>query len=770
MRATRPTRTEGRRRAEALRSPRISGPLPGENIYHDNLHTKGGPHGYAGIALPLQFPCLVGKLTEDQFAIANCPSAANVAARTVAKNIGVPARRAAPGVPLVAGVIVISGRKGLVHLLTQQRGAIPPRTRRLPLLSSRSDPQLCLRCSRCPRDFTRSLIRGRRVGRPRSWATSILAIPNFRTHVGQSHSLVHPVHLAVEDVLHLGHLGSLGVDCGREVYVAAMLAKGKTLYKDIWYLYFPAAPYFNSLLYRLFGTRLEVTYIAGSLAALGSAVFLYLSGMRLGSRMAGWVTAVVVLLQAFDRWIFNFPFPYSYASVYGCFIACFFLWLLLLACESTNTGPMLGLGLTAAISLLLKLEFGFACYAALGLFVLQRAASQRSWSRLLKDLGAVLPGVAICGAVLLWMISLGGVNFLLQENMMSWPTSYFMRTYGQFWLAHTGLGLNTQAFVDAGRRAGAFAAGLFTIYAIFFWNARGSRRFFLAGGLVVAMVFLSLRIPYLDLDTALRCFFFPRDIVLYVSLAALPASFLFWRRGRSPRLAAFALLFAFAGLLAFRILLKNQPSEYPVYYNGPAVLSFLLLMFLGIGHVTSSARSRFWSELILSAACLFTVGYHTFQFMTVSKSALSLVRTERGNIWLRKADAENYSAAIDFMTANNNNAQTVLMLPEDPGVYFLSGTASPNRLFEFVPGILAPGSMTDKLLRELAANPPRYLLWSNRLFPEYGAMQFGKDFDRPLGDFLKAHYHRIGLLPPHSGSYMDWHASLWERNPDGAMP
>src|ERR1700747_3107722 len=108
--------------------------------------------------------------------------------------------------------------------------------------------------------------------------------------------------------------GSPTIDCGREVYVPAMLAKGRTLYKDIYYLYFPAAPYFNSFLFRLFGTHLEVTYISGSLAALGSAVFLYLSGTRLGSRLAGWVTAIVVLLQAFEQGIFNFAFPYSFGS------------------------------------------------------------------------------------------------------------------------------------------------------------------------------------------------------------------------------------------------------------------------------------------------------------------------------------------------------------------------------------------------------------------------------------------------------------------------
>jgi hypothetical protein len=86
--------------------------------------------------------------------------------------------------------------------------------------------------------------------------------------------------------------GNLTIDSGREMYVPAVLAKEKTLYRDVWYLYGPAAPYFNSLLFRCFGTRLEVPYWAGSLAALGSAVLLFLTGMRLSSPLAGWTAMI----------------------------------------------------------------------------------------------------------------------------------------------------------------------------------------------------------------------------------------------------------------------------------------------------------------------------------------------------------------------------------------------------------------------------------------------------------------------------------------------
>src|SRR5271169_1416873 len=71
-----------------------------------------------------------------------------------------------------------------------------------------------------------------------------------------------------------GAWGNLTIDSGHEMYVPAMLAKGKQLYRDLWFPFGPGAPYFTSFLFRVFGARLNVLYWAGSFSALGSAIFL----------------------------------------------------------------------------------------------------------------------------------------------------------------------------------------------------------------------------------------------------------------------------------------------------------------------------------------------------------------------------------------------------------------------------------------------------------------------------------------------------------------
>ena len=125
-----------------------------------------------------------------------------------------------------------------------------------------------------------------------------------------------------------GAWGNLTIDSGHEMYVPAMLAEGKQLYRDVWFTYGPAAPYFTSYLFRLFGAQLNVLYWAGSLSALGSAIFLYPHR-----------NAVVLLAGGLDCWCrgsdrgfsaFHFLFSsavFMSAAVYGCFIGCLFLWL-----------------------------------------------------------------------------------------------------------------------------------------------------------------------------------------------------------------------------------------------------------------------------------------------------------------------------------------------------------------------------------------------------------------------------------------------------------
>jgi hypothetical protein len=419
--------------------------------------------------------------------------------------------------------------------------------------------------------------------------------------------------------------------------------------------------------------------------------------------------------------------------------------------------------------MLLKMEYGFACYSILALLLFIRAVTQKSWMRLAKDLALVLPGVAVCGAVAAWMISIGGLNFLLQENLASWPTSYFMRHYGKLWLINTGFDFSRDSMSDAAMHTLVFGCWLLALYAIFFWKKRGGRPLMCGIVLLLTVVFLFARMDDLDSSDIIRILFFPPDLVFYVAIAAALAGYLFLRNPYSTRKLALALLFSFSALLAFRIILRTLPVDYPIYYSGPALFSLLLLLSLAVWRFAATSLGSIRAEAGISAACLFAVGFCVFPLGLPKESREALV-TPYGMVRASPATVHNYAAALAFMRDENFRGEVVLCLPEDTSLYFFTGVEAPLRVYTFTPGIVAPGPMTDKIIRALEERPPQYLLWSNRVFPEYEAMIFGKDFDRPLGDYFRTHYHRLGLLSPHEGNAANWQVAIWERNTDDPKP
>lgn len=556
--------------------------------------------------------------------------------------------------------------------------------------------------------------------------------------------------------------GNLTIDSGHEMYLPALLAEGKMLYRDVWFNFGPAGPYFNSYLFRLFGVNLSVLYWAGSLSALASAVFLYLAGMQLSNWRIGWTAGAVLLLEGFQPSLFCFPLPYSFSAAYGCVMACLFLSVIIQASASEGWIWISAAGMVAAIALLLKPEFGIACYFILMLLIGLRGF--RKPKSIAKDLFAILPGIVVCAAVIRWMVSIGGIDFITHENIQSWPTSYFMKAYGSIWLQQNGFALNATALEGALTRS-LFPAGvLLELYCLWNWRRRSDfrsilMRLALFAGLAAYYVLMGL-----DPEMALSAVVFPRDMVLYVLLAAALLCGVFWREALvESRQAAIPLLLVFSGVLAFRILLKMTPGDYPIYYNGPVVLCFLLVALLLIRRTIRVPQSALMAEVLACLACLLSVALYANGKELAARAFVPLT-TDRGTIRVPRHLAETYQSAITFMKEKAASGEYVLSVPEDTSLYFLSKTYCPTRVFLLIPGSLAPGKMTDEFIREIEQKPVRYLLWSNRLFWEYGVPIFGRDFDNTVADYLKSHYHRVRPLPPDTLSLADWNAQIWERN------
>jgi Dolichyl-phosphate-mannose-protein mannosyltransferase len=564
--------------------------------------------------------------------------------------------------------------------------------------------------------------------------------------------------------------GNVTVDSGREMYVPAMLAKGRMLYRDVAYPYPPLAPYLNALLYRLFGVRLEVLYWAGALSALGSAVLLFTTALRLNSRLAGWTAGAALLMEAFRRGLFSFPLPYSFPAVYGCVAACASVWLVVRAATSPRWAWECAAGMAASIALLTKLEFGAVCYAVLALLIGARWLRERTWARFAKSVTAALPGIALCAAVATWMLSIRGANFITHENFDSWPSSYFMKTYGKLWLTSSGFDLSWKAVETALLQIFLLACVLFAARWAFGRIANDERRVYLWAALFAALgVFAYRSFPLVRLfgmffapKDILEVFAFPPAMALIVAGVSLGAWWYYFRDESRETSAAVPLLTAFAALLPFRNLLETRPYGYSIYDDGPEVLCTLIILSALAAPPASSRRLRIFAT---AAICAISLGFMIVasNFSDPSSNAFVTLATDRGTIRLPQGLADNYRATIAFMKQRAAAGESVMSIPEDTSLYFFSGTECPTRVAGFVPGVVAPGEATDEVIAQIEQRAPRFLIWSNRKFPEYGAPRFGTDFDLPIGDYLRARYRPVGSLVPFDPT--QWSAVVWERIP-----
>jgi hypothetical protein len=597
---------------------------------------------------------------------------------------------------------------------------------------------------------------------------------NAHADLGVGHGLAVLISIGVLSCLWLALVpfgwarwGSVTVDCGRELYVPAALAEGKMLYRDVWYLYGPGAPYLNSLLFRIFGIHLNVLYFAGSLAGLIAMLVLFRCALYLAPLPVAFSVGYIVLIQSFGGGIFNYPLPYTYASVYGSVAACLFLLYAIRGALNPKKINLLWAGLWSAVALLTKLEFGLACFGALAVLQVGLILRQRSWHLAFGNLLAVTPALLICAAVIGWMVSIGGVAFITQENFMSWPTSYFMQKYGQYWLRTNGYDLSLsqlQKVVVLTVGFAAFWVG-FRLCLLSVFRKLWLRAVCIGAVLGAGTLAFWIETPE-QLDADIAMLIFPRQMVFLVALVIPLAGFLFWRSRAHARELAILVVATFGPLLAFRILFGMIPGGYAIYYNGPVLLSFVvLLLAIAIpgAHIQNGVGVRRARWFVCAVVCGWVTLLASPRYVDMRTGRVAL-KSERGTIYVRETTLPAWADVLNFMRQSKQGGQAVISIPEDTALYFFADVLSPTRVFAFTPGTLSPGPMTAKTIAEMELARVRYVIWSNRQFPEYGVPEFGVDFDVPFAEYIRRNYRPVREFSS-SNRPDGWKATLWERKP-----
>lgn len=146
-------------------------------------------------------------------------------------------------------------------------------------------------------------------------------------------------------------------DRGRDLYCFKKTMDGATVYRDYWWIYGPAMPYYYSLFYRAMGVSVR------SVLA-GQCVLLLLCGVLIFLTAALFVSPGCACLASVVFWVYYPDFPHTY--VYTGAVACMLLALYFLVRYIRRPGlpSLLLCAAAAAVAGMVKLNIGAALFCA----------------------------------------------------------------------------------------------------------------------------------------------------------------------------------------------------------------------------------------------------------------------------------------------------------------------------------------------------------------------------------------------------------------------
>jgi hypothetical protein len=277
----------------------------------------------------------------------------------------------------------------------------------------------------------------------------------------------------------------------------------------------------------------------------------------------------------------------------------------------------------------------------------------------------------------------------------------------------------------------------------------------------------------------------PSAMLPLVAATVLLLTYAFWRSRYSPRFLALLIAFIFPVLLAFRVALSMKAGFYAIYYNGPVLLAFLILL-LAISLPAEAEKSQLFRAFV---AAMVLVGFCAAMVKAVGpwyrletswyplETSMARFETDRGLIYAPASKVAVYRDAVRFIQRAAFRGEKILSVPEDTSLYFIAHVLSPTRSYVFTPGTVSPGNMTEEVFSQMERAPVKYVIWSNRQTGEYGDARFGVDYNQTIGDYIRSHYRPIAHLGPgEKGRELTdpvrpydprtWYATIWERLPE----
>jgi hypothetical protein len=541
------------------------------------------------------------------------------------------------------------------------------------------------------------------------------------------------------------------IDFGGELYIPWQLSQGQELYRDIAYRHGPLSPYWNALLFRVFGVSLQTLVVANLAVLAGIAAMLFRIFDRACDRITATVcVAVMLCVFAFGQygWLgnYNYVTPYQHHQTHGLALS-----LALLLCLDTAArrdsrrwlvlgGACLGaVFLTKAELFVPAVAMAAAAFAArraglwqtsagvgrelgaFGLGALLPVAALGAWLALHMPLARALTGLAGNWAHL---SEVGADPFYRRNAGLDHPLRNVVRILtASGWIAAAVV-----ALVGVDRLAGRVLAGRIARWLV---------------ALALALVLWLAPIPWWRSAPALPVL--AAAAVLGLGAVCLRSADAALR----ARLYPLLLLAVYAAALLGKILLAASYDWYGFVLAMPATLLAVAAWVYGVPrwlhrHYGGGALARALALGVIAAAVgsFLSVSNHNYASRTFRVGHGGDAMLARGPSLTPRPQL--LARTLAWLEARAEPGQTLLVLPEGIQLNYWLRLRNPSRFELFLPTeIRAFGE--GAMLADLQAHPPDYVVLVHRAWKEFGVGPFGKDprNGRALRAWVDAHYRRV---------------------------
>ncbi len=529
-------------------------------------------------------------------------------------------------------------------------------------------------------------------------------------------------------------------DVGRELYTAWAISDGASLYGDIWLPRGPLSSYWNGLVFETFGASMLTLAISNlSILAVGIAVLYALIRRHHGTPTAALAIFLLLGVFAFARYDtmgnYNFVLPYAHEVTQGLVLSLVAMALVLRSLRGAGTRCCaLAAGFFLGLVLLTKQEIAVAAVmATAGTLLTARSLPLR---RRMLILGSI--GLGASPPLLTTLVALGTAPFAMMWN----PSIGEVVRDSPFYLANLGLDRPGEHLREIG-----LATLVLTLELLFVSLAARRLRAASNAQIAVAAVIYALLhivlIAYGPVPAERLWLAAPKILLPLILLVALSS---ITRRGLSantdPSTAFICWLSIFAAFMLLKLGLYPRIHYYGFAQALPATMVVVVVLVSTMPRWLGRFRvdTRFVGvamTCLLVGFCLYSVSLarHAYAQLGTTTGTGTGVDAFRGP----RSD-RHHQRVLGLLSQRVSSGDTLLVLPEGVLFNYLLRVRNPTPHISFLPFELALAG-EQRVVKDLAANPPDHVLLMPRNVQEYGFREFGQaGYGDEIIAWLHEHY------------------------------